>query len=454
MTLPPTDRSAPLDWGLAGPGLDDSSGLALAPPSAATDPAWVAAASLGWLDEDERRAVVGGLEVIALRAAQRHDTELQSSVRALLRIVDGPCAGPGAIDGVVADPVAVTELLVGFLAGPPGDMPPEALAAAESFVLSTGQAHALALVAACRAVDALERGSHAAAVRASARAVAAIGRVSSASGACPAVVALVDAVEARVAGRVAGSSDDPVSAFRPRLRAWTDMAHSPLAPALSQLAVDVDGARMELAELVASLDRRGLHLRALEARLAWALHDPDRAPALFAEADAVTTVEPALVDAAWLAVPELEVQVVGGRAVRCGGDEYDLGSKGEQLFLALLVAEHESVHWETVAAWLWPDEVDPDKLKSRLTSMTNLTRKALGPQAWRLQREGTLLRVSRRRLTLDLDRMLIAAGDAATVPPPFDDRALLPGWNDLEWVDDARWRIRDRFDELIDGRSI
>jgi hypothetical protein len=157
-----------------------------------------------------------------------------------------------------------------------------------------------------------------------------------------------------------------------------------------------------------------------------------------AEADRRSGSSPAL-DRLWRDGVGLHLQVLGGRSVRGIAGEVAMSDRVAQLVLALVLADGDGVHWETVASWLWPDEWDDKKLKSRVTSTTNLARKALGPDGWRLQRDGVLLRFARRGLEVDLFEVSEARGDE-----PVDLEALgglLPEWSALEWVQEAaqRW---------------
>ena len=54
----------------------------------------------------------------------------------------------------------------------------------------------------------------------------------------------------------------------------------------------------------------------------------------------------------------------------------------------MIRAGETGVHWETVAADLWPDEDGAARIKSRITSLTALVRQRLGTEAWRLRRDG------------------------------------------------------------------
>jgi hypothetical protein len=71
------------------------------------------------------------------------------------------------------------------------------------------------------------------------------------------------------------------------------------------------------------------------------------------------------------------------------GDELlRLGTTGAELAAIVIRAGETGVHWETVAADLWPDEEGAARIKSRITSLTALVRQRLGTEAWRLRRTG------------------------------------------------------------------
>lgn len=147
----------------------------------------------------------------------------------------------------------------------------------------------------------------------------------------------------------------------------------------------------------------------------------------------------------WAKRPPMCVEVIGTRRITVGDRPIELGDKAEQLFLSVLLEGPSGAHWETVASWLWPDENEMGKLKSRVSSTTNLARKALGSEAWRLERVGPVLRVNRIGLTCDLDVERSSFERSGTSATAGD--ALLPGWSELGWVEDLELDRRDRLDQ-------
>ncbi len=198
-----------------------------------------------------------------------------------------------------------------------------------------------------------------------------------------------------------------------------------------------------LGPAVEVLDRAGANRAAVEALMllgSVAAAEVERSDA-YARALSLSTSDP-LFEACWATRPPMNVRVIGQKALAVGNEPLDLGDRAEQLFISVLVSGEAGAHWETVAAWLWPDEADMAKLKSRVSSTTNLCRKALGSEAWRLVREGPILKVHRRSLHLDLDDESALAGMGSL--PDSAREPLLPGWAQLEWVQDAEQARSER----------
>jgi tetratricopeptide (TPR) repeat protein len=92
----------------------------------------------------------------------------------------------------------------------------------------------------------------------------------------------------------------------------------------------------------------------------------------------------------WARRPHLLLDVAPGRrpAFRSGDRQLRLGTTGAELAAIVIRAGDTGVHWETVAAELWPHEDSATRIKSRITSLTALVRQRLGTEAWRLRRDG------------------------------------------------------------------
>lgn len=201
---------------------------------------------------------------------------------------------------------------------------------------------------------------------------------------------------------------------------------------------EVDVAQALVGDAVIELDAVGARLAAIEARLVGAQFGGDQGTRWMAEADHLSD-DSSLIDQLWHRQAELRIQVLGGFEVSGVDGDRTMSDRVAQLVAAVILADEAGVHWEVLASWLWPDEWDDKKLKSRVTSTTNLARKALGPDAWRLQREGPLLRFARRGLVVDLFE---AGGSLPGEGVDLGARGgLLPAWSELEWVQDAaqRW---------------
>jgi len=208
------------------------------------------------------------------------------------------------------------------------------------------------------------------------------------------------------------------------------------------------------------LDRGGARLWLIEGLLALGALaaegdvDVDLAADAYARAHEVTCaldhVGAALAAGLWARdAPAMQVSVIGTKEVTVGGVPVRLGDRPEQLVLAVLLAGPSGAHWESVATWLWPDEADAGKLKSRVSSATNLARKGLGAQAWRLARDASLLRVHRLGLEVDLDAEA-EQFDATGVVPVTASDPVLPMWAEVEWVVDVEERRQERFDRPND----
>lgn len=133
----------------------------------------------------------------------------------------------------------------------------------------------------------------------------------------------------------------------------------------------------------------GVDLWSVEALLELADVRPEGASEALEQAYGVTHDDPAFARL-WARRPTLVLDVAPGRRpqFRSGDDLLRLGTTGAELAAIVIRAGETGVHWETVAADLWPDEDGAARIKSRITSLTALVRQRLGTEAWRLRRDG------------------------------------------------------------------
>ena len=148
-----------------------------------------------------------------------------------------------------------------------------------------------------------------------------------------------------------------------------------------------------LDQSIATFLDEGADLWAVEALLARAELDSEQASPFLELAYTHTGDDPAF-GRLWQQRQLFVVELSGARrpVFRLGAQVMALGAKGERLAEAVVRAGDAGIHWETVAARLWPDEDDADRIKSRLTSLTALVRGRLGPDGWRLRRDGPRFR--------------------------------------------------------------
>ena len=166
-----------------------------------------------------------------------------------------------------------------------------------------------------------------------------------------------------------------------------------LLVARARRALDLDAVAEVLDEAVATFLIEGADLWAVEALLERAAIDPTKASAALELAYDRTSDDEAF-DRLWQRRPRLVVELSATRrpVFRVDADVLALGAKGERLTEVVVKAGEAGIHWETVAARLWPDEDDAERIKSRLTSLTSLVRGRLGPDGWRLRRDGPRFR--------------------------------------------------------------
>ncbi len=149
----------------------------------------------------------------------------------------------------------------------------------------------------------------------------------------------------------------------------------------------------------------GVDLWSVEALLELADVRTERASEALEQAYAVTHDDPAFARL-WARRPTLVLDVAPGRRpqFRSGDELLRLGTTGAELAAIVIRAGETGVHWETVAADLWPDEDGAARIKSRITSLTALVRQRLGTEAWRLRRDGPRFSF----ILLEGDRVLTA----------------------------------------------
>ncbi len=133
----------------------------------------------------------------------------------------------------------------------------------------------------------------------------------------------------------------------------------------------------------------GVDLWTVEALLELAEVRAEGASEALEQAYRVTHDDPAFARL-WARRPPLVLDVGPGHRpqFRSGDEVLRLGTTGAELAAIVIRAGEAGVHWETVAADLWPDEDGPARIKSRITSLTALVRQRLGTEAWRLRRDG------------------------------------------------------------------
>ena len=133
----------------------------------------------------------------------------------------------------------------------------------------------------------------------------------------------------------------------------------------------------------------GVDLWSVEALLELADVRAEGASEALEQAYSLTHDDPAFARL-WARRPPLVLDVGPGHRpqFRSGDDILRLGTTGAELAAIVIRAGDTGVHWETVAADLWPDEDGAARIKSRITSLTALVRQRLGTEAWRLRRDG------------------------------------------------------------------
>jgi hypothetical protein len=163
--------------------------------------------------------------------------------------------------------------------------------------------------------------------------------------------------------------------------------------AAARRALGRPGVAEALDEAIATFLDEGADLWAVEALLQRADLDPAQASP-FLELAHTHTGDDVAFERLWRQRPRFVVELSGTRrpVFRLGSQVLALGAKGERLAEAVVRAGDAGTHWETVAARLWPDEDDAERIKSRLTSLTALVRGRLGPDGWRLRRDGPRFR--------------------------------------------------------------
>lgn len=432
----------PLEWMIAG----DDVGRRADQLGDAPGPARLLAAALGLADDDESAHLVGWLGHVAARATTRGDAHgarlalhLRASIeegRDVVGDAEAPSGVPSAGSVVPAD------------GGVPSLVVSEAAVQAARRYIGTGHVtEGISSLQAALSAAHVEQsdGIEAALLPFLAHAHVAVGdnaRAEVLLRRADEVRARLTPPEAAAAGRVAQAVDPsrPLGDWRGSGPNVVDRARARIVEARAAES-DPEVAAVLAATAAEDLAHGGALRWQVEALLCLAEHQAgDAAAATLSDAYRLSGggtrpdhgVDPAF-EPLWAVRPPMRVELLGGKRITVGDEELQLGERADQLFISVLTAGPPGAHWETVASWLWPDETDLGKLKSRVSSTTNLTRKALGAEAWRLERDGPLLRVLRLGLTLDLDeeREVLRAGGAIDV-----DVAVLPPWSEMEWVED------------------
>ena len=178
-----------------------------------------------------------------------------------------------------------------------------------------------------------------------------------------------------------------------------ERARNPLLRAKCQMiSARVDLQRGHTTEAVTALNEAtttflslGTYLWGVEALLVLADADPERAPEYLGLAFDRTGPDAAF-QRLWNRRPPFVITLGPGDECRFTLDQQDLrlGDKGEKLVVEAVRSGDAGLHWEQAAAALWPEDGNHERIKSRLTSLTSLVRGRLGPEGWRLRRDGPL----------------------------------------------------------------
>jgi tetratricopeptide (TPR) repeat protein len=188
-----------------------------------------------------------------------------------------------------------------------------------------------------------------------------------------------------------------------------------LALGETQLQAGVDDASTTLKEAAAVLEASGARYFLVRSLHALSIASPRRRNRLLARA--ATHMEDDLAYRILRGLSMVEVEVLGPGAVRVGGVPAVFGStKSLLLVCSLATAPSGALHWEALVDRLWPS-ASPDRARASLRTALWEARRALGPEAWRLERRGDLVRFERDGVAVDLLDALDEAERLATADP-------------------------------------
>jgi tetratricopeptide (TPR) repeat protein len=184
-------------------------------------------------------------------------------------------------------------------------------------------------------------------------------------------------------------------------------------------AYPVEQVLLELSAIVDTYERLGAVYPLVATLLTFSFRLPDHAGELLAQAHR-RSGSSTICDHIWRYRPELTIDLDQG-VLALGGQRLRLSGKPLELVLTLVDDDARTMHWEVVASQLWPDEDEPAKLRSRMTTATSTARRQLGSEAWRLERDGQFLQFVMRRATVVHDDT-IAQVNPAGDPPAHQGR--------------------------------
>lgn len=139
----------------------------------------------------------------------------------------------------------------------------------------------------------------------------------------------------------------------------------------------------------------------------------------------------------------LRVTMLGDPGVWRDDERIKFATRHAELTVyCLALSSGDGIHQEDLAERLWPG-APADKIKQRLATLVWQVRRALGPDAWRIRRDGPVFAADFRAVDIDLvelrrrARALLATSDPGT---ELDDviarlgRPLLPQYRYDEWL--------------------
>lgn len=164
-----------------------------------------------------------------------------------------------------------------------------------------------------------------------------------------------------------------------------------------------------------------------------------------------------------LASSNLRIQMLGNPGIFT--DSGKIGFKthrAEALVYALVIASERGLHWEELASRLWAD-VSSKRASSRLRTALWDARRALGPDAWRLERVKDIIRFDSQGICVDFFDMEVRSKDvlsqdlvdrgAITQLIAHLEKGLLVPWAYEDWVqeeDRGREALVDQLRQRIE----